>query len=196
MINLMPKDIKQDRAYGRSNVLLLKWTSQIAVAYILLIIALISGYSFMVSAQRSVNNSKKRVEETIKNEKLDQTEKEYSSFASNVKTVTQILSKQLIYSSLLQQIGSVTPNGATLSSVSISSAANALDLNFNIASSDIAPIIQLNLQDEKNKLFQKADIIQVSCQQSNEAEKCTTQLKAEYKKDAKFLFINTIGTPK
>lgn len=198
MINLMPSDIKKDRAYGRSNVILLRWTYQISAAFVLLILALLSGYSFMVSAQKSVKNNKSTVESAIKNEKLDQTETEYNAFASNVKTVTQILSKQVLYSSLLQQIGSVTPSGATLSSVSISSSANALDLNFNITSADIAPILQLNLQDEKNQLFQKADIIQVNCQQSSVSgtEKCTAQLKAEYKKDAKFLFINTIGASK
>lgn len=196
MINLMPSTIKTERSYGRSNVILMRWTFQISVAFVILTIVLLSGYSFMVSAQKSVNANKSKVEESIKSEKLDTTEKEYDAFSSNVQTVTQILSKQVLYSSLLQQIGSVTPLGATLSSISISSTSNALDLNFNISSADVAPILQLNLQDEKNQLFQKADIIQVNCQQSNGVDKCTAQLKAEYRKDAKFLFINTIGVTK
>lgn len=193
MINLMPNDIKSKRSYGRKNILLLKWTTQAIILFTLLLLTIILGLNTIYSSQKSALNEKTKLENKYTTEKYEETQKSYNEFNSNLTTTTQILSKQILYSSLLQKIGSVIPPGATLNSISIASTDNALDLNFNISSSALAPIVQINLQDEKNNLFEKADIIQVSCQQDQaNTEKCTTQLKAQYKKDAVFLFINTL----
>lgn len=197
MINLMPGEIKEQRSYGRKNVKLLKWTTQAVVLFSILLMAIILGLNVIYRAQKTSSNEKERLEKKYVNEKYDEIKKSYDEFSGNLTTVTQILSKQVLYSSLLQKIGSVIPPGATLNSISLAGTDNALDLNFSIANETLAPIIQVNLQDEKNKLFEKADIIQVSCQQEqNNTEKCSTQLKAQYRKDATFLFINTLENKK
>lgn len=194
MINLMPQEITRDRKYGRKNILLFRWLMQTAIAFVLLCLSVFIGLGVLHRSQDSVYKNKQSLLSKISEEKLDDTQKSYKEFSDNLNTVTQILSKQILYSLLLQKIGSVIPPGTTLNSISIASTDNALDLNFNINNSSLAPIIQINLQDERNKLFEKADIIQVTCQQTD--EKCTAQLKAQYKKDAVFLFINTIGDKK
>lgn len=197
MINLMPSKIKINRSYGRKNVQLLRLAIQSVMLFVLLLMVIFVGLNVIHTAQDNANDEKTTLENKYTSEKLNEVQKTYEEFASNLNTVTQILSKQILYSSLLQKIGSVIPPGATLNSVSLASTDNALDMNFSITSSTLAPIIQINLQDEKNNLFEKADIIQVSCQQDNlNIEKCTAQLKAQYKKDAIFLFINTIGNAK
>lgn len=194
MINLLPPETKKDRYYGRKNVVLLKWISLSLVLFIMLIASIGIGLGIMNRAISNANINKQVLATSISDDKLNETEQSYNEFLNNVKTVTQILSKQVLYSSLLQQIGKVTPPGANLNSVSISSTDNALNLNFTINSPDIAPILQLNLQDQKNKLFERADIIQVNCQQKEKTDNpCTAQLRAEYKKDAMFIFINTVG---
>ena len=197
MINLMPIGIRKDREYGRKNAVLLKWLIQSATAMLLLLLFIIIGFGIMDKAQTAADSNKNAVSTSMSDEKLDETKKAYAEFSSNLKTVTQILSKQVIYSSLIKQIGSVTPPGASLNTISIASSDNALDLNFTIKSSDIAPVLQLNLQDIKNKLFEKADIIQVNCTQADDStSKCSAQLRAAYRKDAAFLFINTLGASK
>jgi hypothetical protein len=193
----MPSNIKINRSYGRKNIQLLRLAIQSVMLFILLLIVIFIGLNVIYTAQDNSKNEKVNLEKKYTSEKLDEVQKTYEEFASNLNTVTQILSKQILYSSLLQKIGSVIPPGATLNSVSLASTDNALDMNFSIIDSALAPIIQVNLQDEKNNLFEKADIIQVSCQQDSlSSEKCTAQLKAQYKKDAVFLFINTIGNIK
>lgn len=197
MINLLPPETKKDRYYGRKNMVLLKWIALSIVLFFMLILSIGIGLGIMNRAISNANINKQVLAMSISDDKLNETEQYYNEFLNNVKTVTQILSKQVLYSSLLQQIGKVTPPGANLNSVSISSTDNALDLNFTISSPDIAPILQLNLQDQKNKLFERADIIQVNCQQKEKADNpCTAQLRAEYKKDAMFIFINTVGANK
>jgi len=197
MINLLPTGTKDERLYGRKNVLLIRLIGLSLTLFMVLITTIIISIIIMDKAISTANSNKQALDISISDNKLDETEKAYNDFLSNVKTVTQILSKQVLYSSLLQQIGQVTPPGANLNSVSISSTDNALDLNFTISRPDIAPILQLNLQDQKNKLFERADIIQVNCQQKEQnVSPCTAQLKAEYRKDAMFLFINTVGSKK
>lgn len=193
MINLTPSDIKKDRNYRRNNLRYSRWIAQSILMLLILNVFMVAGYGLISARQNQLDEKKSSLSEEISNLKLGEVESKYASFVANVSTVTQILSKQILYSDLIKQIGSVTPTGATLNSVSISSKDNALDLNFKINSQDIAPIIQLNLEDEKNNLFSKADIVQLNCPTT---ATCTTQLKAEYKKDFPYLFINTLGSKK
>lgn len=193
MINLTPSDIKQDRYYRRNNLRYFRWISQSILMLLILNVFLAAGYGLILARQDQLDEKKASLNKEINDLNRGEVESKYTSFVTNINTITQILSKQILYSDLIKQIGSVTPSGATLNSVSISSKDNALDLNFKISSQDIAPIIQLNLEDEKNNLFSKADIVQLNCPTSST---CTTQLKAEYKKDFPYLFINTLGSKK
>lgn len=193
----MPTDIKTRRAYARKNFVILRWTVQALLFLLILLVTALLGLNTINTSLKSVENDKNTIRNKLNSENLIEIQKSYNDYLNNLNTVTQILSKQILYSSLLQKIGSVIPPGATLNSINLSSTDNALELNFNISSSNLAPIIQVNLQDEKNELFEKADIIQVNCQQGqSNTDSCTTQLKAKYKKDAVFIFINTIGDKK
>lgn len=193
MINLTPIDMKQDRHYRRNNLLFLRWITQSTLMLLLLIVSVVAGFGLISGQQKRLDKEKELLNKEISDLKLSEIESSYSGFVANVDTVTQILSKQILYSDLIKQIGSVTPSGAILNSISISSKDNALDLNFKIDAQDIAPIIQLNLEDEKNNLFSKADIVQLNCPTTST---CTAQLKAEYKKDFPYLFVNTLGGQK
>lgn len=193
MIDLLPTDIKKSRAYGRRNSKLLRWNILCVLGVLGILIIAGTGYFFVNNATLSAAEVKKQTEEAIKTAKLDEAEQEYETFSNNLKTVVQILSSQVLFSELLQQIGSVTPTGVTLNSVSLADSDNALDLSFTATAASLAPTIQVNLEDPRNELFEKADIIQVSCQTDEEDnEECGVQLRALFKADAKFLFLNSV----
>ncbi len=195
MIDLLPKTIKEARRYGRRNGLLLKWNLVCLTAIISLLVIIATGYFFINNASVSAATVKSKTEQTIKDAKLDKVEADYLEFSNNLKTVVQILSSQVLFSELLKQIGGVTPSGTTLNSVSLSDTDNALDLNFTTSSATLAPTIQVNLEDPENELFEKADITLVSCQpDTNGEESCTVQLRALFRKDAKFLFLNSVSS--
>ena len=194
MIELLPNNIKQDRNYGRRNNVLLRWNIACLLAITGILIIGATGYFFINNATESAAASKVQTEESIADAKLSEVEAEYKEFSGNLKTVIQILSDQVLFSELLQQIGSVTPTGATLNSISLSDTDNALDLDFTTTAASIAPTIQVNLEDPTNELFDKADIIQVTCQAGNDGkESCNVQLRALFKEDAKFLFLNSVS---
>ncbi|MEK7471895.1 MAG: hypothetical protein AAB624_01475 [Patescibacteria group bacterium] len=193
MIDLLPTDVKKSRTYGRRNGQLLRWNFMCLLGILGILIIVGTGYFFVDNATLSAAKVKQQTEESIKTAKLDEAEVEYATFSNNLKTVVQILSSQVLFSELLQQIGGVTPNGATLNSVSLADTDNALDLSFTTSSAGLAPTIQVNLEDPENELFEKADIIQVSCQVDEDGdEECGVQLRALFKTDAKFLFLNSV----
>lgn len=193
MISLLPPDITEARRYGRKNLALLRWIFACLIGFTFILIIGGVGFFFVNNAEVSAKNIKSQVETSIADAKLDEAEKEYMEFSNNLKTVVQILSKQILFSKLIQQVGSITPAGATLNSISLSDADNALDLTFTVDSAAIAPTIQVNLEDPDNELFEKADIIQVACQKTaTGAETCTVQLRALIKQDANFLFLNSV----
>lgn len=193
MIDLLPNDIKISRIYGRRNGLLLRWNLLCLMALLGILIVAGTGYFFINNSALSAAEVKSKTEATIKSTKLDEVEANYTTFSNNLKTVVQILSSQVLFSKLLQQIGGVTPAGATLNSVSLSDSDNALDLNFTTSSAGLAPTIQVNLEDPDNDLFEKADIIQVSCQtDADDEETCGVGLRALFKTDANFLFLNSV----
>ena len=195
MINLLPPEVKTMRLYGRRNRTLMRWSAFCLAAMAGLIIIVGGGFFFITQSEKSAQRSKAQVEEAIKAAKLDEVEKQYAAFSSNLKTVTQILSKQILFSDLVQKIGSVIPSGVTLNSVSLSDADNALTLDFKLPNPGLAPTLQVNLENEKNELFEKADILQVSCTTDSvtKVQSCTAQVRALYRKDAKFLFLNSIA---
>jgi hypothetical protein len=185
MIDLLPTSIKQSRTYGRRNNKLLRWNIACILAILGIITIGAAGYFYIDNATKSATKTKAQTEVLITDAKLSEVESEYKSFSDNLKTVVQILSNQVLFSELLQQIGGVTPTGATLNSISLSDSDNALDLDFTTATSSIAPTIQVNLADPSNELFSSADIIQVNCQSAtNEKESCNIQLRALFKEDA------------
>ena len=69
-----------------------------------------------------------------------------------------------------------------------------IDLNAVTKDYQTATQVQLNLQDPKNKIFDKADILNITCSSSNPADPsypCTISLKALFAKNNPFLFINS-----
>lgn len=195
MIDLLPDDIKTARIYGRRNKLLFKWNLLSFFALLGLLTISGVGYFFINNSTIAAADVKTKTEASIEAANLSEVEAEYAIFSNNLKTVVQILSSQVLFSELLQQIGGVTPTGATLNSVSLSDSDNALDLNFTTTAASIAATIQVNLEDPTNELFEKADIIQVSCQIDAEGvEECNVELRALFREDAKFLFLNSVDT--
>lgn len=196
MINLLPPDIKSMRLYGRRNITLLRWSSFCLAAMVGLTVIVAGGYIYITQAEKSAEKSKAQTEESIKLAKLDDVEKQYASFSSNLKTVTQILSKQVLFSDLIQKIGSVIPSGVTLNGVSLTDTDNALNLDFKVANPGLAATLQVNLEDQKNELFEKADLLNVACSPdaTTKLQVCTVQVRALYRKDAKFLFLNSVSS--
>lgn len=207
MLNLMPPEAKEDIAYGRRNGKLLTWCFLLLAVVAGMGVMVVFGGMYIDRSKTSLQSSIASTNTTIQTEKLDDVQKDYQDLSDGVKLIVQILQKEIRYSKLLQQIGSVIPAKTALTSIVLSNKIdNALDLQARASSYDTATQIQINLQDPKNKLFEKVDTNSITCNAVTKLQPgqpvtpdyiltsnypCTVSLRALFKKDASFLFINS-----
>jgi Tfp pilus assembly protein PilN len=194
MINLLPPSVTAEFAYARHNVTLLRWI--IALSFGILGIIAITSYG-MFSMQHSINAYAAKVahSQTPEQKKqLSADQKQVQDITSSLKLVNQVLSKEILFSQLLKQIATVIPAKANLTGLSISSVQSAgIDLSANATDYTTATQVQVNLQDPTNKIFSKADIVNVTCSSANSTDPkypCTITLRALFAANNPYLFIN------
>ncbi len=200
MINLMPPDTKSAIRYARLNSRLVKWTMSCCLIIILMLGTVFVGGWYIDNTKNSLSSSITQTKTTIAEQKLDQTRQEAESLSQGVKLIVQVLSKEVQFSKLLQQIGKLMPAGATLGDIQLSNkVTGAIDLTANAIDYQSATQVQVNLQDPKNNLFDKVDATSVTCSDtqsggSNDVDsryKCQILIKALFKKDAAVTFIGS-----
>jgi len=193
MINLLPPQIKQEIIFARRNTHLRKWSISLAISVVAIAGIVLIGYFFM---QQNINTYQIQVEQgkqQLESQKLTETQNKVKDLSNNLKLVVQVLSRELLFSKLLGQIGAVLPNGSVLSELSINSVQGGIDLRAAAIDYQTATQVQINLQDPDNKIFAKADIINVQCNGAITAENqypCNVQVRALFASNNPFLFIS------
>ncbi|MDB5182555.1 MAG: hypothetical protein JWO47_339 [Candidatus Saccharibacteria bacterium] len=193
-LNLMPPEAKSSIAYARRNTRLVHWTIGCLVIIVAMAATVVVGGFYIDNSKQNLASSISATQDTIKSQKLDKIQAEAQNLSGGVKLIVQVLSKEIQFSKLLQQLGGLMPTGATLGSVQLSNKINgALDLTANAVDYESATQVQVNLQDPKNNLFDKVDTISVTCNDANAAAstssvdsryKCQIIIRALFKADA------------
>lgn len=197
MINLLPSDFKSQIAFARRNNVLRSWAvaSGIGVLGIALVIA--AGLLFIEHSSKSWQNQVNISQKQLEDQKLKETQARVTDISDSVKLATQVLSKQVLFSKLLKQVGAVMPSGASLQSLSINSVEGGIDLTAVATTYQTATQVQVNLEDPKNKIFEKADIVSITCQDTATAKTsypCQVNVRALFAKDNNFQYTsNTKG---
>lgn len=196
MINLLPHQYKQEIGYARRNLHLRNWivASAIALLGVLLIVA---GGLFYLQTQ--INASKKQIEiaqQQLASQDLEGTQKRVKEISDNTKLATQVLSREVLFSKLIKQIGTTLPPNTALQSLKIDNAQNGVELNAGASDFTAGTQLQINLQDPKNGVFEKADINNITCggngSQTNGRQSifpCQIDLRALFSKNNSYLFI-------
>lgn len=199
MINLMPYHSKDSIKYARLNAKLVRWTIGCVIIIALMIATVVAGGIYIDKTKNSLSKSIEQSKSTIATQKLDATQKEAEEISQGVKLIVQVLSKEVQFSKLLQQIGKLMPSGATLGQVQLSSkVSGAIDLTANAEDYKTATQVQVNLQD-KSSIFQRVDSLTVDCNETATSStldaryKCQIQLRALFKTDAAVTFLSTTG---
>jgi len=200
MINLLPPAMKQEYRFARRNTSLVHWAIVFAVGMVG--IAVVIGFG-QLYIQNSIKNYAAQADASraqLKAQKLDETQARVSDISSSLKLLVQVLSKQILFSKLIQQIGSVTPPGAALTDLQIGKLEGATNLQFIASDYQTGTQVQVNLQDPANKIFDKADLLSINCSvtATNPKYPCQVTIRAAFTKSNPFLFITptTTGTKK
>lgn len=195
MINLLPPDYKQDIVYGRLNARLVRWTFGAVVSLLITVTLLGGGYFVLRQSVKAETKNAASAQAELKDLKLDETQKQVEELSSNTKLSIQVLSKEILFSELLKQLGASTPANVSLGALQVDKVQGGITLNAKAKDVESATQLQLNLQDPKNKIFEKADIESISCnQQAEGGYPCTVQIRALFFKNNPFLFIAKGGS--
>ncbi len=208
MINLLPKDRRESFMYARRNTKLVRWAVGMVIIVLLMVGLWGTGYLYIASTTSKLNKTINQKREDLKAQKLEETQTRIQDLSNNLKLILQVLSKEVLFSELLQQIGAVMPPGSVLSTMEISKVEGGIDLTAYAKNHQTATQVQVNLEDSRNKLFDKVDLVSVNCAESNsdrtsEEEStgdtsnnpypCTVVLRALFTKENPFLFIHKSG---
>ena len=195
MINLLPPEIKQEIAFGRKNEKLVRWVT--AVVIVIAGIGLLSlfGQFYITKNVKNQQKVSKVSQERMAAQNYEGTKKELQSLSDNVKTVVQILSKQLLFSKMLTTIGSILPSGTVLSDITLSSTDSAIDLSISATDRAAATQAFVNVKDPKNNFFTNADLISINCDSAGGKKyPCTATIRVVLKNDSSFYFLNSVTT--
>lgn len=202
MINLLPPDLKESYTYAHRNTRLVKWT--IAFGGALIGLALISAFGILYIQQTSLSYDSQiaSLQQSLKSKKLKETEAQTKEISDNVKLAVNVLSKEVLFSKLIKQLGALMPSNTRLKDLSINQEQSGVDISANAIDYKAATQLQVNLQDPENKIFSKADIVSITCASIDETSSnnplasrypCEVTIRAVFAKDNPFLFINSKG---
>lgn len=198
MINLLPPDVKESITYARRNTRLRHWAFALLIGVAGILGTVGIGYMYL---QQSIHSYAAQVEQgkqELQEQKLDETQKKVQDLTNSLKLVAQVLQREILFSKLLSQIGAALPSGSVLTNLSINKVQGGLDLQAGAVNYQTATQVQLNLQDPSNKIFEKADIINIQCATGSGSSDplktqypCTVQLRALFAKNNSFSFISS-----
>ena len=196
MINLLASHAKTDIMYARRNTLLLRWC--LVVVFIIAGVGIISlaGLFYIKQSQQQYTDQVGRTQAQLKEQNLETTQAKIESISNNLKLTTQVLSREILFSKLLKQIGSAMPANTSLTDLKIGKTEGGIDLSAVAADYNSATQVQVNLQDPANKIFDKADILNIACASNNVLDPrypCTINIRARFGKNNNFFLINPGG---
>ncbi len=191
MINLLPPDEKANFLYARKNTKLRRWVTGLVCLLLGMFFLLAAGHFYIANATSKYTQQVAASDASLKSQDLDATEKRVQDLSNNLKLIIQVLSREVLFSKLLRQVGAVMPPGSVLSTIELSKVQGGIDLSAEAVDYKTATQIQVNLQDPNNKLFDKVDLVQVACTPKPETGlPCKVTLRALFTKNNPYLFIN------
>jgi hypothetical protein len=197
MINLLPPDYKSELLYARRNTALKNWVVMSCLG-VIGIIAIIAAGNFFIS--RSTVNSQAQVDkarEQLNAQKLEETQAQVTDISDSIKLAIAVLGREILFSKLLSQVGTAMPTGSSLQSLTINSTQGGIDLTAAATTYQTATQVQVNLADPNNKIFEKADIVNVTCDSaSKSAYPCTVSIRALFAKDNAFQYVTSTKVAK
>jgi len=195
MINLLPPESKLEIEFGRRNTYLTRWIGAMLMVIVGICVMTIIGQIYINQNVKNLSSITTQAQTRIQDQNLEATKTELTTLSSNLKTVVQILNKQLLFSKIFIKIGGVIPNGSALNGITLSSSDSAIDLTVGGVDKNAATQAFVNMSDPKNGFFEKADLISVTCSQATADTKypCSANIRVTLKNNSSFYFLNTVS---
>lgn len=196
MINLLPTNYRETLLYARRNTSLRGWLVAFVIALSGLAVLIGGGYFYL---QNEINKQSKVLESArsdLSAQDLDGTRKKLDDISANTKLVLQVLQREILFSKLLRQLGASLPPNTALTQIQIDEVKGGLTLQAAALDINSATQLQVNLQDPENKIFEKADIESINCNDPDPATRlpCTVQIRALFAAENPYVYIPSTQT--
>jgi len=194
MINLLPPEVKSNYRYARRNVLLRRWVISFVIAFVGL--GALATYG-LLTLHQSTNHYHHQIATTqalFQKEKFAQTQSQVQDISNSFRLVVKVLSQEVLFSELLKQIAAIIPANANLTGLNINQTQGGIDILAEATNYTTATQVQVNLADPSNKIFSKADIVSITCGNTNSSNPnypCDIDIRALFASNNPFLFINS-----
>jgi len=196
VINLLPPQTKMDYTYGRRNRHLLHWLLALLMGLLLAILLTSFGVLYMFKIEKNYQSQVDEAKTHLEKQNYAGVEKEVKEVSSNIQLAVQVLSKQVVFSELLNRLGEIMPRDTALSSINIIQTQGALDMTAKAKNYEAGTQIQVNLTDPENKIFTKVDIVSITCTPNNastaSAYPCVVTMRALFAPDSPYTFAGSI----
>lgn len=195
MINLLPPARKESILYARRNASLVSWVLGVGIAG-LGILAITGGSLFYLRQDSStIRSSIEATQSDLAAQDEEAVLQRAEEMSGNLKLAVDVLSNEVLFSKLLQQIGLVMPRGTVLQSLSLTSDIASSGISLEISATDYQAGSQahVNLNDPENGIFERADLENITCSNEDSAYPCLVSIRALFVKDNPFLLISKGG---
>ena len=194
MISLLPPARRSEIRYARRNFWLLRMCAVLCLVIFGIAIITGSGVLYLQRSERAYRQQIAKTSQSLEEQDLTAVQKEAEAITGNITLATNVLSKQVLFSKLLRQIGAAMPSNSSLNDLKITKGEQGVTLTAISVDYESATQVQVNLADPKNKIFSKADIISINCDKSGTRYPCTIVIRALFGDNTPYLFISPAKT--
>ena len=190
MINLLPPQYVDVVKHSKTNDHLVRWILATLAAIVGLLILIMSGWFYLDHQSKNHISDISLGKQQLEQQNLASVRKDAEEISMDIKTINQVLGREVRFSELIQQVGKVMPPGTVLGGLTLTKVDGSVDLTASAKDYTTGAQIALNLSDPKNDLFARADIVSINCTSADTSYKCGVSLKALFSKNSQNKFIN------
>jgi Tfp pilus assembly protein PilO len=114
MINLLPSEYSGGIRLARQNSLIRTWLIGVIVAIIGLLAIIGLGFLYINQQSKNIQLGIDASKKNLQVQNLSSVQKQSKEISDNVKTIDQVLGKEVRFSSLIQDIAKILPQGSVL----------------------------------------------------------------------------------
>lgn len=167
MINLLPTYIREERKYGRRNIILKNIAIGCISVAIFIYIILFWSSNYINSQQTAIIEETNDLNTAVSS--LQSDTNNISSLSKRVDNAFKLYDSAINFSQLIPDIGSLLPSGSNLKSLNLTGETyDPVQLNFELTSADLVPTVRQNLI--SSELFEAADIQTITTDSESESQ--------------------------
>lgn len=195
MINLLPPELKGQLHSTHQSSLMRRWLLILLLANAGLVLILGFGWAYIGQQNRNLEKNLESTKQQLQTQDLTGTQAKAKDISNNIKIINQVLSREIRFSDLISEIGSVMPPGTILSNLNLTKIDGGIDLKASARDYNSAAQIAVNLSDPKNNIFDKVDIVNINCPAaSTSTYPCSGSFRTLFSKTTQSRFLNVPGS--